>query len=167
MLLTKISQTLKKIKIERHFQKSHSGRAGNPGRSGSLLGSRQKHRSAGELYLLAVDFAEPEGREGGLASHAHSATKRASTTPSLQRAAHKRGGRMFGLSSYFNSCPWATWEKLHTPPLLANRNSFADSLSSICLEILDLLLHSSPACSKHAALFANPQGHLAPTLIYL
>lgn len=47
-------------------------------------------------------------------------------------------------------------EKLHSLPLLANVNSFAESLNTICLEIQNFLLHSGAARGKCTVLSAKP-----------
>lgn len=51
--------------------------------------------------------------------------------------------------------------KLPTPALLANVNSFAESLNTICLESQNFLLHSGAARGKGSVLAAKPQNHLA------
>lgn len=47
-------------------------------------------------------------------------------------------------------------KKLHSLPLLANVNSFAESLNTICLEIQNFLLHSGAARGKCTVLSAKP-----------
>jgi len=75
----------------------------------------------------------------------------------IPAAGGKRKYRMVNLYSYFNSNIWVSGEKkLHSLPLLANVNSFAESLNTICLEIQNFLLHSGAARGKCTVLSAKP-----------